>query len=235
MESMYLLINDEQLFIDYLFTKQDKKYRDFHSSLILSDKLIGIRVPILRMIGKEISKYDFSNMFNFNNFYFEERMILGLAIGYAGYSFEKTILFLNKFLKYIDNWSICDSVSSNLKILKKEQEEGMEYIKCNINSNDEFTERLCYVLLLNHFINDNYIDDIMDLLYKFKSKNKYYVDMAVSWLISFIYIKYPDMIIKLFSDNILQKNIQNKAISKICDSYRVKSEEKILLKGFRVK
>ena len=58
MESMYLLINDEQLFIDYLFTKQDKKYRDFHSSLILSDKLIGIRVPILRMIGKEISKYD---------------------------------------------------------------------------------------------------------------------------------------------------------------------------------
>ena len=36
MESMYLLINDEQLFIDYLFTKQDKKYRDFHSSLIIS-------------------------------------------------------------------------------------------------------------------------------------------------------------------------------------------------------
>ena len=40
-------------FINYLYSYQDIKYRKFHKKLILDDKLIGIRIPILKKISKD--------------------------------------------------------------------------------------------------------------------------------------------------------------------------------------
>lgn len=44
---------------EYLKSNADLKYRDFHSSLVPdteSNSIIGIRMPIMRKIAKEISK-----------------------------------------------------------------------------------------------------------------------------------------------------------------------------------
>ena len=40
-------------FVKYLVSEQDKKYKKFHSSLVLNSKykMIGIRVPIMRDIA----------------------------------------------------------------------------------------------------------------------------------------------------------------------------------------
>ena len=54
--------------------------------------------------------------------------------------------------------------------------------------------------------------------------------MAEAWLICEMYIKYPKEIKKFLENNNLNKFTQNKAISKIHDSYRVSKEEKELLK-----
>ena len=43
-----------------LFEKQDLKYKEFHSSLCPNvDKIIGVRVPELRKIAKDISVKDY--------------------------------------------------------------------------------------------------------------------------------------------------------------------------------
>ena len=41
-------------FVKYLISLKDKKYKEFHSSLVLNSKyeMIGIRVPIMRKIAK---------------------------------------------------------------------------------------------------------------------------------------------------------------------------------------
>ena len=54
-------------FINYLFTFKDLKYKEFHSKLILSDNLIGIRTPILKEIAKKISKGDYKTFIKLNN------------------------------------------------------------------------------------------------------------------------------------------------------------------------
>jgi len=57
--------------------------------------------------------------------------------------------------------------------------------------------------------------------------------MAEAWLICELYIKYPEKTRQFIKNNKLNKFTQNKAISKIHDSYRVSDEEKNMLNGYK--
>ena len=59
--------------------------------------------------------------------------------------------------------------------------------------------------------------------------------MAISWLLSICYIKYPSHTLTYLKTANLEKFTHNKTISKICDSKRVKSETKNILKKLRKK
>ena len=48
-----------KVFLDYLYSLQDIKYREFHSKLIMSDKLIGVRTPELKKIASVIADGDY--------------------------------------------------------------------------------------------------------------------------------------------------------------------------------
>ena len=65
--------------------------------------------------------------------------------------------------------------------------------------------------------------------------NDYYVQMAVAWLISICYIKYPVSTTKYIENNKLDNFTHNKAIQKIKDSYRVSPEDKKFLNKFKRK
>lgn len=223
---------DYNLFIDYLFTLQDIKYRDFHYKLLNNNNinLIGIKTPILRDISKKISKHNYLDFINNNKHkYYEEIIIHGLVIGYSN-----DIQLLDDYLKYIDNWAINDIVASNLKWFKKNQELGFKKIKKYILNNNPWIIRFGYVLLLNYYVNDDYIDEVINII-KSTTNDDYYVKMAVSWLISICFIKYKEKVIKLFENNNLDKFIINKSISKINDSYRVSKMDKDFIKKYRVR
>ncbi len=222
--------NNYQEFINYLFSLQDKKYRDFHFKLLKNDniKLIGIKTPILKKIALSISKGNYLDFIKNNKHeYYEETLILGLVI-----SNTNNIDLLNDYLKYIDNWAVNDIVASNMKYFKKNQENGFILIKDYISSKNNWIVRFGYVLLLNYYINDLYIDDIIELIKKCNNSD-YYVKMAVAWLISICFIKYKDKTIKLFENNNLDKFIINKSISKINDSYRVSKLDKKSIKKYK--
>lgn len=219
-------------FVKHLFNLQDIKYRDFHYKLLNNDKinLIGIKTPILRDISKKISKSNYIYFITNNKHkYYEEIIIHGLIIGYSN-----NIDLLDDYLKYIDNWAVNDIVASNLKWFKNNQELGFEKIKKYISNNNPWIVRFGYVLLLNYYINDDYIDKIIDMI-KCNTNNQYYVKMAISWLISVCFIKYKDKIVELFENNNLDKFIINKSISKINDSYRVNKIDKEFIKKYRVR
>ena len=218
-------------FINNLKKQADLKYKNFHSKLILDNHLIGIKTPVLRKIAKEISQGNYKAFIKYNNHkYYEEKMIHGLIIGYSKNSFDDKIKLLNEFLPFIDNWAICDITCSNLKDFKKNQDQGFKIIVNYLNDNNLWVKRVGLVLLLDYYINDNYIDKVLTIAEKIKSE-EYYVRMANAWLISMCYIKYKNKTLKLFQSNSLDKFTQNKAISKIRDSYQVNEiDKKELLK-----
>ena len=223
-----------KLFLKYLLSLEDNNYKEFHKSIVLNSKykMIGIRLPIMRDIAKKISKTNIEDFLKYvGNNYYEEVMIEGLVISHI----KEENLFYNYFKKYInkiDNWAICDSFCNSVKIVRKYEEKYFkEAINLSLNK-EEFISRVGLIIILNHFINEDNIYDIFNLLNKIQS-NKFYINMAEAWLICELYIKNPKETIKFIKSNNLNKFTLNKSISKIHDSYRVSKEEKEFLNRYR--
>lgn len=223
-----------KLFLQYLETFKDEEYKKFHSKLTLKNNLIGVRTPQLKKIAKEISKYDYKGfIYTTSNKTYEEKTIHGLTIGYLK-DYEETIYYLDRFLKHIDNWATCDLMCANLKIFKRNKEKGYNYITKLIDSNDGWKIRVGLVLLLNYYIEDEYIEKIFNITDNI-SCEQYYVKMAIAWLLSICYIKFPQNTINYLSNNKLSDWVHNQTIQKIKESNRVGKEEKIAIEKLKRK
>ena len=219
---------------EQLFEKQDLKYKEFHSSLCPNvDKIIGVRIPELRKMAKEIAAQDCAKFLEkAKDEYYEELVLQGLVIGYSKISIEETFKYLKIFVPKINSWAVCDTTCSNLKITKKHVQEMWEFLEQYINSKNEYEIRFALVMYLNYYLTDEYIDEILQKIDKITSK-EYYVQMAVAWLISFAYIKQKEKTEKYLSENSLDTFTQNKSIQKICESYRVSKEDKEKLRKLK--
>ena len=217
-----------------LFEMQDLKYREFHSSLCPNvDKIIGVRIPHLRMMAKEIATSDCKDFLeNVQDEYYEELVLQGLVIGYAKISIEETFEYLQKFVPKINSWAVCDTTCSNLKITKKHMQEMWNFLGQYINSDKEYEIRFALVMYLNYFLTDEYIDEILQKIDKIENK-EYYVQMAIAWLVSFAYIKQREKTEVFLQKNNLDEFTQNKSIQKICESYRVSKEDKERVRKYK--
>lgn len=216
---------DYNKFIKYLFSIQDLEYKKFHSSLGVNKSLIGIKTPILREIAKNIQKGDYKAFIEQNkHIYYEEVVIHGLILSYLK-NYNEVINEFNKLLPYIDNWSSCDLICSSLKIIKKNLDITYPLVLSYLYDDNEWIKRVGIVILLSHYINDDYIDNIIIEISKINLKD-YYVKTATAWLISVCYIKYPIKTIDFLRFNRIDNWTHNKAIQKIRESLRVSKEEK---------
>jgi len=221
---------EEDNFYNYLYSLQEEKYKDFAKSLIPGNViLIGIRLPILKKIAKEIMKTDYKSFLNLkDNNIFEVKMLKAFVI--ANIKDLKTYLsFFTKFIQTIDNWSICDSFIAASKIIEKNRETFYTIIEKLLVNKKEFNNRVGFVILLNYYIVDEYIDDVLTIIDLYKN-DTYYANMALAWLLCEAYIKYPQKMQTYLSNVTLNKNIKKNMIRKIKDSYRVPKSNKEWLK-----
>ena len=214
-----------------LFEMQDLKYKKFSETLCPNTtKIIGVRIPELRKLAKCIANQDYENFLKYNNYEYQEELLLkGLVIGYVNIPIKEIFKYLEEFIPKINSWAICDTTCSNLKITKRYMKEMWEFLEQYIKSEKEYEIRFALVMYLNYYLTDEYIDEILKKIDKITNK-EYYVQMAIAWLLSFAYIKQKDKTKKYLIKNNLDKFTQNKAIQKICESYRIKDDEKEKIK-----
>ena len=224
-----------QNFQNYLYSIKEDSYKDFSSKLTKTKyKILGIRVPVLRKIAKEICKGNYNSFLKCSlDDTFEEVFIQGLVIS--------NIKDENEFLKYlanfvlkIDDWSICDSFCNSLKIVNQDLNKYFEYFTKYLSSNKEFKIRVCLIVYLNFYTKKEFVDRIIENILKIKN-NDYYVEMAISWLLAEIYLVDKEKVINLLKNKKLTKFVNNKTISKLRDSYRVSKEDKEKLLNWRIK
>lgn len=227
-------INDE-IRIE-LFNLIDEKYKKFHSKLCPNiDNILGVRLPLLRKISKNLSKDNWNEYLeNPYSDYYEEIMIEGLTIGYIKTDNESRFNYIKNFIPKINNWGICDSFCNNLKFTKKNMKEVWEFIRPYSLSSKEFDIRFAVVMMLNFYIVDDYIDEVLHILNNI-SHEGYYVKTAVAWAISFAYIHYPNKTLKFLENNNLDKFTYNKALQKIIESNRVSKSDKDLMRTMKIK
>ena len=218
-------------FIKYLISIGDSKTKEFNERIIHTKyEILGIKVPVLRTIAKDISKTNYKDFFKYiKNKYYEEVLIEGILLSYIKDS-NDFLKYFNKFIYKIDDWSICDTCINSYKIMKTNDFSDIAYSL--ILDSHEFIERVGYVMLLNYYIDDNHIDNILSLCQK--ESDYYYVNMAISWLLCECFIKYRSNTLELLKEKKLSVFVQKKTISKIRESYKVSKEDKEFVKDLKI-
>lgn len=224
-------INNYSEYIKYLKSLSDSEYKKFNSKIIFTNfEMLGIRMPILRNIAKDIFKGDYKAFLNISGTnYYEEVMITLLVIASLK-SIDELMLYWDKAVDLIDNWALCDSFCGSLKIVDNNKDLFLDVIDKLVNTNSTYHIRVGLVLLLNYYVKEEYLNLIFKYLDNINS-DEYYVNMAESWLLCEVFIKFQDNGLKYLENNKLNNFTINKAISKIRDSYRVSKEikDKILI------
>lgn len=212
-----------------LLKESDEKYKKFSSALLPTteqEKILGVRLPVLRKFAREIYKNSGTLFLQENNLqYFEEIMLQGMIIGLVKDDDKVIKKYIKNFIPKIDNWSVCDSFCCGLKFVKGREENFLEFIKPYLHSKKEYEVRFAVVILLDYYICDKYIDTVLNLLEQVKHEG-YYAKMATAWAISICYVKYPQKTFEFLKNTKLNSQTVNKAVQKITESLKVDSEAK---------
>lgn len=218
-----------------LLSLADEKYREFHMSLCKTSKLeiIGIRLPIIRSIAKEILKNS-PELFikNVKCRYYEEQMLKALVTAGEKKSFSQKRADIERLIPEIDNWAVCDTFCSALKPKKDELDEVFLFVKEHIFGSYEYEIRTAVVLSMNYLVTEKYIDELLSM-YEKTDCSYYYTSMAVAWALSVCFVKFRDETLAFIKSSNLDKLTFNRTIQKIIDSYRVSAEDKALVKAMR--
>lgn len=215
----------------------DLDYKKFQIKIgINDDHLLGVRMPILKKIAKNIIKNDYHSFLSYNqNDIYEEKIIYSLVIGQITVSFNELILLIEQFLPYINDWSVCDILCGNIKNWQYHLKEGYSYLLKKLEINNIWFNRFVFVMFLKYYINDTYIDKIINICIQFNTDN-YYVKMSIAWLLAECYYYYPLKIKKLLESKKLDSWIHNKTIQKIKESNKIKQKYDInYINSLRIK
>lgn len=213
-------INDYQ---EKLNQSIDPKYQKFSSSLSGSLlPLLGIRIPLLRSLIKEV-KDDKS----FDPQKLKLNQYLEYNLSYLAISLERLndiksqMEFLSINLVYAKGWQVTDTLVSYVR--KLSFKEYFPYFKDLIQSKDTFTRRFA-IVLMRRFASDK---DISKAFTYLKDDKEYYVEMAWAWLIADVMFYQPSQALLILKRKQLSSTIKKKATQKIRDSYRVDEELKL--------
>lgn len=148
----------------------DAEYKDFSTGLIPGAKpLVGVRLPQLRKLAKDIVKngadgrgreswrsevdsYDGE----YTDIYFEETMLRGMIIGYGtaqkDFPCESGVAYLESFVPYINNWSVCDSFCNSFSFANRYRDAVWEFLQPYLYSDKEYEVRAALILLLSQYL-----------------------------------------------------------------------------------
>jgi 3-methyladenine DNA glycosylase AlkD len=126
-----------------------------------------------------------------------------------------------------------DCYKNGIGVKKNEADFLERKVKPLLKSQKEFETRTGLVCLLDLFMGEEYLLTIYESIESLKDRDEYYVKMAIAWLLTECYIKFPNKTEVFMNRTELNNWTFNKAISKICDSYRVSIEDKDKLRKMR--
>ena len=221
---------DIEEFNKYLESKKRPEKMDFTVKTINTKmQVLAIPIPELRKIANQIYKGNFISYLDaFNNRYFENTIINAVLINNIKDLKTKKHYILK--LK-IDNWATVDILKFNIK---NQEQEYLNLAKEYLKSKQEFIRRIGVRILFN-YTGDEDLTEIFNIIDSLQTEEKYYVNMAVAWLMCELMIKNRNQTLKYLENHKLNDFTINKTISKCRDSYRVSKADKDFLLKYRIK
>lgn len=220
----------------YFEAHAEEKFQKFTSGLIPgSDRILGVRIPVIRSLAKQIAKGDFrSYLADARDDSYEEIILQGFVIGYAKADMDELLRYVKDFIPKIHDWSVNDCFCATFKIARKHREKVWDFLMQYAASESEFKQRFVAVMLMDHYMEEAYIGRVFKV-WDGLTHEGYYRKMGVAWGVATAYAKFPEETRAYLSDNHLDDFTYNKAIQKMIESYRVPERDKEILRAMKRK
>lgn len=217
-----------------LETMREEDYQQFTAKLLPgAANILGVRLPALRKIAKQLAAGDWQDYLN-NACAdsYEELMLQGMVLGYARGDLQQKEPFLRAFLPKIDNWSVCDSACSTIKLAKKQPEAFWNFLQEYLQSPREYEVRFVLVQMLDYYINPVFLPRVLEAIDSV-DRQEYYIQMAQAWAVSICYREFPKQTLPYLKENHLNDFTHNKALQKITESRKVPATEKAFIRTLK--
>ena len=217
-----------------LFELQDKQYAEFQAKLtptIPADRFIGVRVPDVRKLAKELFQDTDYKQFihNLPHQYYDENMLHGLLVSEIK-DYNECIKETDRFLPFVDNWAVCDIMSP--KVFKKHKTELIGKIREWVTSNMTYTIRFGLEMLMSHYLDENFKAEYLEIPAAVQSE-EYYVNMMIAWFFATALAKQWNNAVVYIEEQKISPWVHNKTIQKACESYRISDERKAFLRTLK--
>ena len=216
-----------------LLALSEEKLAKFSQRLIPAPQILGVRTPTLRALARKsfvaLGGADEARreLQNYEPFFHEEFVLKGFFIMLLKQD-EAKFTLASSFIKTMPNWAVCDMFAPKFRgaaladALLKQAKSGVS----------EFERRFFYVYFMRNMsaISPEEFFEICAA----ESDERYYVQMGAAWAIAEMFIKQREITLAFLESKRAVKFIQNKAISKIRDSFRVSKAEKDALLKYKI-
>ncbi len=217
-----------------LFALKDEGYKEFHKKLMPTvdeDRIIGVRIPHLRKLSKELSGRCEAREFlaELPHKYYEENNLHAFLLEGIK-DFDECIRETERFLPYIDNWATCDSFRP--PAFKKNRDKLLLKVNEWITSGNTYTVRFAIVCLMTYFLDEAFDKRQLEMV-KDASNGEYYVDMAAAWYFATALSKQYECAAEYLEAGKLSDFVHNKTIQKATESFRIEKDTKKYLKTLK--
>lgn len=143
----------------------ENDYKKFSANLLPGvEHVLGVRLPQLRQIAKEVAQGNWQQYLVGEPYYFEELMLQGMVIGAIKVEPKERLQYVAAFVPRINSWSVCDSFCSGLKFAAKNQQLVWDFLQPYLHSGKEYQIRFAVVMMMDYFLNEVYIAQVLSLL-----------------------------------------------------------------------
>ena len=206
----------------------EEDFACFQRKLIFTQQtILGVRTPTMRRLARQFQKH-WQEVLAFPDEYFEVTFIKLAQV--SSLSYNDFTLCVESCVEKIDNWATCDGFKANC--IKGRQTDFLPILKRIFDKKTEFSQRYALVSLLYYYTDAEWTETLQEFI-NLANTQKYYVHMAVAWLLAEIITKrYEDGLLLLQTSNIDVKTY-NKAIQKAKESYRLTTTQKGFLNSLK--
>lgn len=179
----------------------NEKYRDFNSRIV-NDldgvEFIGVRIPDLRKIAKEIAENDWQKFLKNNDWsIYEMKQIAFLLPGYLKkLSIDEFFAVIDVLALHASSWANCDALGIELSY---DDEEVWLKIKKYLDSKNGWIVRIGLNFVFANYLNEKNIGRVIDEIIKINARYRestkrgtldYYVKMMLAWTLAEMAIKH---------------------------------------------
>lgn len=216
-----------------LIALADPEYREFSAKLtpnIPMELFIGVRLPELRKLAKTLTDDEKTAFLSeLPHRYYDENLLHGIILSGIK-DFDRCMAEVERFLPYVDNWAVCDTLSP--KCFAKHTDELLPKIEEWMGSTATYTIRFGIGMLMRHFLDDSFEPRFLEKVSAIRSE-EYYVNMMIAWFFATALAKQWNEAVGYIENRRLERWTHNKAIQKARESFRVSEEHKEILQKLR--